>query len=85
MIVSDGLNGAVATTLAETVRATVPKTDKKAKDKTGAGDAFGSGFLSRYAAKKSLTEAMDFGIANASSVVSQIGAKAGILKKGIKK
>ncbi len=80
VIVSDGSNGAVATYGEELIRAGLHDR-KKPKDKTGAGDAFGSGFLCSWATGKSLKESLDFGSANASSVVSQIGAKTGILRK----
>jgi sugar/nucleoside kinase (ribokinase family) len=52
-------------------------------DRTGAGDAFGSGFLSQWAQGKSLKDAVIFASANSTSVVSQVGAKAGILQFGV--
>ena len=48
-------------------------------DRTGAGDAFGSGFLSQWAQGKSLAESIVFASANSTSVVGRIGAKPGIL------
>ena len=48
-------------------------------DRTGAGDAFASGFLSQWAQGKSLAESIIFASANSTSVVTQIGAKPGIL------
>jgi ribokinase len=48
-------------------------------DRTGAGDAFGSGFVAWYALGKSLEEAITFASANATSVVTKVGATAGIL------
>ncbi len=48
-------------------------------DRTGAGDAFASGFTSKIAQGHSIEEALTFGSANATSVVTRIGAKAGIL------
>jgi sugar/nucleoside kinase (ribokinase family) len=53
--------------------------DVKVVDRTGAGDAFGSGFLSQWAMGKSLKESIIFASANSTSVVEKIGAKAGIL------
>ena len=53
--------------------------DVKVIDRTGAGDAFGSGFLSQYAKGKSLKDSIVFARANSTSVVQKIGAKAGIL------
>ncbi len=52
----------------------------KAVDRTGAGDAFGSGFVSALAKGMPIEDALTFGSANATSVVAQFGAKPGILK-----
>ncbi len=57
---------------------------KKAKDHTGAGDAFASGFVSvlmknKKIDEKTLREAIFFGSLNASSVIQFIGAETGIL------
>ena len=51
-------------------------------ERTGAGDAFHSGFLVEFVRSGSIEKAVQFGTANASSVVMRFGAKAGILKKG---
>ena len=53
-------------------------------DRTGAGDAFGSGFLSQWSQGKNLQESIVFASANSTSVVTKIGAKEGILHKGVK-
>jgi sugar/nucleoside kinase (ribokinase family) len=55
--------------------------DVRVIDRTGAGDAFGSGFLSQWAAGKSLKESIIFASANSTSVVAKIGAKTGILHR----
>ncbi len=52
----------------------------KVVDRLGAGDAFGSGFVSALAKGLSLADALTLGSANATSVVTKIGAKPGILK-----
>jgi sugar/nucleoside kinase (ribokinase family) len=49
-------------------------------DRLGAGDAFGSGFVGGYIKYHDLTKALQYAAANASSVVTKIGAKAGIIK-----
>ena len=49
-------------------------------DRTGVGDAFASGFLFKYAQSGDIAKAVTHGSANAASVVSQLGAQAGILK-----
>lgn len=82
-IVSDGPNGVVASDGKTIVRAGMYE-DVKVADRTGAGDAFASGFLSQWAQGKSLKEAIIFGSANSTSVVTKIGAKAGILHKHTK-
>lgn len=47
---------------------------------TGAGDAFGAGWLAGYLGSGgSIREAMDWGMYNASSVIMQVGAQRGIL------
>lgn len=48
-------------------------------DTTGAGDAFGSGFFSAYLYHYALDKCLQFGIANAGSVVGSYGASAGLL------
>ncbi len=57
-------------------------------DRTGAGDAFGSGFVAGLIqkGKKVTPEAIEYaiqlGTANATSTVQQLGAKTGLLRKG---
>lgn len=83
VIVSDGPNGVVATDGQTIVRAGMYE-DVPVIDRTGAGDAFASGFLSRHAMGRPLVEAITFASANSTSVVTKIGAKAGILPKSVK-
>jgi len=82
VIVSDGPNGAVATDGKTMITAGMYE-DVPVLDRTGGGDAFGSGFLSQWAQGKSLREAVVFASANSTSVVQFIGAKEGILHKGV--
>ncbi|MBC7512483.1 carbohydrate kinase family protein [Candidatus Saccharibacteria bacterium] len=82
-IVSDGPNGVVATDGKTVVRAGMYE-DVKVIDRTGAGDAFGSGFLSQWAKGESLKDSVVFASANSTSVVTKIGAKVGILHHGTK-
>lgn len=81
VIVSDGPNGVIATDGKTVVRAGMYE-DVPVIDRTGAGDAFASGFLSQWSQGKSLEESIIFASANSTSVVTQIGAKQGILHKG---
>lgn len=83
VLVSDGPNGVVATDSKTIIRAGMYE-DVKVVDRLGAGDAFSSGFLSQWARGKSLKEAIIFASANSTSVVTKIGAKTGILRRGAK-
>lgn len=56
--------------------------DSPVVERTGAGDSFSSGFVVEYIRSGDISKAIQFGTANASSVVTQYGAKAGILKEG---
>ncbi len=82
IIVSDGPNGVVASDGKTVVRAGMYE-DVPVTDRTGAGDAFGSGFLSQWAIGKSLKDSLIFASANSTSVVTKIGAKVGILRAGV--
>ena len=83
VIVSDGPNGVMASDGKTIVRAGMYE-DVKVIDRTGAGDAFGSGFLSQWAQGAPLADSIIFASANSTSVVRHIGAKTGILPKGTK-
>ena len=54
----------------------------KAVDRTGAGDAFGSGFVSEFYRSGNIEKAIQLATANAASCLNQWGAKNGLLKKG---
>lgn len=51
-------------------------------DRTGAGDAFGSGFTSVIAKGGTIEEAIQLGSANATGVITQWGANQGLLAPG---
>ncbi|MBR3368365.1 carbohydrate kinase family protein [Candidatus Saccharibacteria bacterium] len=78
VILTDGPMGGIATNREETYRFGIYE-DVKVKDTTGAGDAFGSGFLASLASGKSFRQAIKYGSANSTSVIRYIGAKKGIL------
>ena len=78
VIITDGAMGGVAGNGTEIYRFGIYG-DVRVKDATGAGDAFGSGFLAALAAKKSFRQALIFASANSTAVVSQLGANRGIL------
>jgi len=71
VVVSDGKN---------LYSAGIPESDMV--DRTGAGDAFGSAFTVGYIETGDITHAIQLGTANATSVLQQMGATNGILKKG---
>lgn len=58
-----------------------PGSGKQAVSQTGAGDAFGSGFVAGLMKADDLRMALAVGMVNAQSVITKVGAKAGILKK----
>lgn len=78
VIITDGEMGSIATDHQKIYRLGVYE-QVRMKDSTGAGDAFGAGFLAHLASGKKFAEALQFAAANAASVVQKYGAKAGIL------
>lgn len=83
VLVSDGPNGAVASDGKKIVSAGMYE-DVPVVDRTGAGDAFTSGFVSQIALGKDIETAITFASANSTSVVGKIGAKTGILRSTAK-
>jgi sugar/nucleoside kinase (ribokinase family) len=80
VIVSDGPRGVLATDRKKIIHAGVYE-NVPVVERTGAGDAFGSGFVAWYALGKTLEEAITFASANATFVVTKVGATAGILHR----
>jgi sugar/nucleoside kinase (ribokinase family) len=78
-LITDGTNGSYAYRDGKLVHAGT--TDAEAISRTGAGDAFGSGFLSGLMKTQDLGPALAIGTLNAESVIQQHGAKNGILKR----
>ena len=80
VIVTDGGMGGIATNAmtGETYRYGIYE-DVRTKDATGAGDAFGAGFLAAYADGQDFAEALKYASANSTSVIQQVGANAGAL------
>ncbi len=77
-LVTDGPKGSCAADGACVYQAGMYK-DVSVLDRTGAGDAMTSGFVSKIIAGDSIEQALTFGSANSTSVVQKIGAKEGIL------
>ena len=81
IIVTSGADGVWATDGDCIVRAGMYE-DVPRKDTTGAGDAFGSGFLSQLSQGAGIKQSILYASANSTSVIQHIGAKKGILRKG---
>lgn len=91
LVITKGRKGAVVSDNKYIYRAGIFK-DKKVLDRTGAGDAFGSGFISGFLSlgidfynidkvkPEDILYATRLASANATSVVEKIGATTGILK-----
>lgn len=77
VVVTDGAKGSYASNGAISWRAGI--FDGPVVERTGAGDAYGSGFLGALLHGKDIPEAMAWGNANSTSVVQYIGAREGLL------
>ena len=80
VVMTKGPEGMVVSDGKQLYRAGVP--DSPIVERTGAGDASCSGFIAEFIRSGDIVKSIQFGTANASSVVAQYGAKAGILKNG---
>lgn len=83
VVLTDGPNGAFAydSTNNETLSVTMYPDPKPPVDRTGAGDAFASTVVGALALGKPLSEALLWGPVNSMSVVQDIGAQRGLLKR----
>ncbi len=79
LVISDGKNG--ATVIARGITWHVKTLPGKVINTTGAGDAFGSGFVASIMKDGDIVRALQVATLNAHGVVTHMGAKAGILKK----
>ena len=77
--ITDGRQGAYV--LSNQKQYYSPAAQSKPIDETGAGDSFGATFVSALIYHKSPQEALYWAISNSASVVSYLGAKAGLLTK----
>ncbi|MBQ1528470.1 carbohydrate kinase family protein [Candidatus Saccharibacteria bacterium] len=82
VIITDGAMGGIATNGEKSYRFGIYE-DVKIKDTTGAGDAFGSGFLASLASGDSFRTALIFASANSTAVVQRRGAKSGIISRNL--
>jgi sugar/nucleoside kinase (ribokinase family) len=79
--VTDSENGSVVSDGQTVLRAGLYDKVRRTIDRTGAGDAYGSGFVVKLAEGKSLHDAVLFANANSSTVCQAIGAKTNILHR----
>jgi ribokinase len=80
VVITDGENGSYAID----IQGVLLKKDIaqiKIVERTGAGDAYSSGFLSALTYNKSIADAMEWGKRNSASVIGKVGATAGLLHK----
>ena len=77
IVITDGARGASAYDGDHVYHIAASK--MKVRESTGAGDAFASGFVAALAKKKSLADALRYGLANAESCIMHTGAKQGLL------
>lgn len=78
VIITDGERGSYAFSDGQTYKAETARA--KSVSQTGAGDAFGSGFVAAFIKTGDIKTSLATGTANAEAVIQKIGAKAGILK-----
>jgi ribokinase len=78
-VITDGSNGAYVYDGHKFFHSGIMPMD--AYERTGAGDAFGSGFLSAVIKGKTLEESLIWGTVNSASVIGYVGAQKGLLKE----
>lgn len=80
-VITDSLNGASSYDGENIEKIGVCETDLVTEDKTGAGDAFASAFVSAIHYGKTAKEALRWGSINSSYKISKIGSIEGLLNK----
>lgn len=80
-VVTDGENGSSASSGNKVVIAKMYDDGKKLVDKTGAGDAFASAFLSALFFKRNIKDALNWGAINSCSVTRYVGSTSGLKTK----
>jgi len=79
IVMTDGIKGSFATEGKDIYF--MKSYPLKPKAKTGAGDAYASGFMSAILNKKTVPTAMQWGTANSSGVIMEVGAQKGLQNK----
>jgi len=78
VVITDGENGSYAIDEKGNIsKKGIIKTE--VVEKTGAGDAYSSGFISALIQDKSINDAMELGAKNSASVIGKVGAQGGLL------
>ncbi|PIR58762.1 MAG: hypothetical protein COU69_03820 [Candidatus Pacebacteria bacterium CG10_big_fil_rev_8_21_14_0_10_56_10] len=80
IVVTDGRRGGIVYARGHQPLAYQAKSVQSSDD-TGAGDAFGVGYIGAKLHGKSLLERIQWGVENAAAVVQQVGAKPGLLRR----
>lgn len=80
VVITDGKNGSYASD-SSSYAYTLGIFDHPVIERTGAGDAYTSGFLSAIIGGESIQNAMRAGTINAASVIGKVGAQPGLLTK----
>jgi len=80
VVITDGENGSFAID-SKGKMFTQEITKVNVVEKTGAGDAYSSGFISALIYNRPIAEAMFWGAKNSASVITKVGAQAGLLRK----
>jgi len=80
-VITDGKNGASASDGETVVEVNSYSDSRPVLDKTGAGDAFSSGFVSAIFYGKKLREALAWGVVNSGNSIKEIGAIKGLCTK----
>ncbi|MDP3941318.1 MAG: carbohydrate kinase family protein [bacterium] len=81
VVITDGRNGSYAIDGSGKCYAVGIFEEANVVERTGAGDAYASGFLAALFENKSVSEAMVWGSLNAGAVVTEFGGLSGLLQK----
>ncbi len=79
ILITQGVDGVTA--FCDNVFYKAKPVNPDAIDRTGAGDSFGSGFLSEFMRSGDVKKAIQLGVANSTSCLQKKGAKNGLLNK----
>lgn len=79
VVVTDGPKGAYVTEKGKSLWSSIY--DVPVVETTGAGDGFGTGFLAAIVDGKGIEEALKWGMIQSASVISKVGAQAGLLSR----